>query len=173
MLFFNCWGSVLNLWHLLQLCLWLSCIYSTVWIQMLSSLLSQLIRSDLVVLSQSITGCKSEFERHSKEAEIKSAFPPISMKSETRHQEAGKHSHTECQTRAHTSRAVSSSYLHPDCLVGCKPTLLVIDPNFHLTPCFSVLRYSLGWAPQLKWLICCGLTGEWEGEVIYIVCGEG
>lgn len=52
--------------------------------------------------------------------------------------------------------------------------LLVIDPNFHLTPYFSVLRYGLGWAPELKfkWLICCWLTGEREDKVIYIVCGK-
>lgn len=75
------------------------------------------------------------------------------------------HSHSH----SHSSRAVCSSYLNPDCWVGCKPVLLVIDPNFQLTPSFSHLRYGLGQAPKLKWVLCCGLTGEWEGEVIYIV----
>lgn len=43
------------------------------------------------VISKRLRACKSEFQRHSKEAEIKSAFPPISRKTETQHQEAGDH----------------------------------------------------------------------------------
>lgn len=67
------------------------------------------------VLSQSIKGCKSELQRHSKEAEIKSAFPPISMKTETQHQEAGNiHIHN-----------VSHGLTHPELLAPATLTLTV------------------------------------------------
>lgn len=169
---FSCWDCVWNLSHQPPLCLWLTCTHSTAWMLMLTlpALIANVILPQCIITKYRgvvTQGCRGT----QRSLKLKKHFLPSAweVKLYTRKQ---RNRPTPCQLHAHTSRAVSCSYFNPDCSVGCGPRLLVIGPNFHLTPSLSVVRYSLGWAPKLKWLICSGLTGEWEGEVIYIVCGE-
>ena len=128
--------------------------------------LLQLMWPSRNVLSQSISELVNQSSRGTRRgAKLNQRFLPSAWKLKLNTRKLGT-IYNVSPALARTSTAASCSYLNPMTVqLGPGQRFSSQGQIFTSLPIFSVLRYSLGHAPKLKWLICCGLTGGREGRV--------